>query len=133
MDSGRARQRPRTTRSIDIAGTLFELNQEQYAYFVGVWEYKLNNGNDWFLMRMPAPDDVNLTLSEVRFAQDFQASHATYANWNISSAIEFRKAARIPESILDFEIIYDGDEEALHEDAEAITAEVAHFHNLHPF
>ncbi len=112
MDSGRTRSRRRFTRSVDTAGATFELNQAQYAAFIAVWEQKLNNGTDWFQMRIATPTTETLTLSEVRFVSDISEQHLAFSNWNISVSIEYKDAAKLTEEQL-FDLLYPPPSEAV--------------------
>ena len=109
MDSGRVRQRPRFTNELELASVRFELTRVQYAVFKGVWKKKLNNGNDWFTMRLPVANNETLTLSEIRFVSDFKATHRPFQNWDISATIEFKDSAEISESLLDLFLLYGED------------------------
>ncbi len=105
MDSGRARQRPRYTEEVAFTGVVFELDTAQLSYFKGIWEHKLNNGNDWFTMRLPMADGEILTLQEVRFISDFQETYQSFTDWEVSAQIEYRDPPTISEEDLDDEIL----------------------------
>ena len=100
MDSGRARQRPRYTEEVAFTGVVFELDTAQLSYFKGIWEHKLNNGNDWFTMRLPMADGEILTLQEVRFISDFQETYQSFTDWEVSAQIEYRDPPTISEEDL---------------------------------
>ena len=101
MDSGRARQRPRYTNENEFHSVVFQLDKQELAYFKAVWVHKLNNGNDWFNMRLPAPDGESLTLQELRFTGDISRTHLAFENWEVSVDIEIRNPLTISESALD--------------------------------
>ena len=109
MDSGRRRLRPRNTKPLAEASIQLELTRFQYAFFVAIWNHKLNNGTDWFYMRLPAPNDESLTLQRIRFVGDYSADHRQHENWNISVNIEFFEQASFSQEYIDLYILYDGD------------------------
>lgn len=88
MDSGRARVRPRTTEPETVLPVVFQLDKIQYAFFVAIWRMKLNNGTDWFTMRIPQPNNKSLTLTQVRFIGDYSPQHQQHENWNVTVTLE---------------------------------------------
>ena len=121
MDSGRRRLRPRYTKALSEASVRFECTKEEYAYFVAIWKHKLNNGTDWFMMRLPAPDKQTLTLQQIRFVSDYRADHKSFENWDISVEIEFFEQSGISEDQIEAVLRYGLDyEEALADDLNGI-------------
>lgn len=109
MDSGRARQRPRFSGALELSGVRFELNTFQRKIFKSVWTHKLNNGNDWFTMRLPLANGEDLTLTEIRFVSDLKENHLPVGNWDLSARIEYREPTVVSEDILDLHIGYGED------------------------
>ena len=120
MDSGRARQRPRTTQALTLSSASFSLNRLQYAYFVAIWKHKLNNGNDWFTIRIPQPDDTSLTETQVRFAENYRASHVNFENWNITTTLEIFDESCISEDALDLATLAGDELEEVQESIEQL-------------
>ena len=120
MESGRVRQRPRFTQDVSLANIRFEYDKLQYETFRAFWAHRLNNGNDWFEMRLPVKGDESLTLVEVRFVSDYKADHRTHENWDISATIEFRAIPQMEEGGLDVLLIYGGDTQAFLNDVAAL-------------
>ena len=134
MDSGRVRQRPRFTRPLELVKVRFELNQQQYAYFKAIYQYSLNQGNDWFNMRLPVPNNGDLTLSEVRFVSDFKANHRAVGNWTITATLEFKKADSYSGNVIAVIISEGGtDVDAFVAAANHVESEVTHFFASHSF
>ena len=109
MDSGRERVRPRTTAPVVKTPVRFELTKEQFAFFVAIWRKKLNNGADWFTMRLPQPNTESLTLVQVRFKGDYSAPHKQHENWDISAELELYEEKVISLDEIDAAILYGPD------------------------
>jgi len=125
MDSGRVRQRPRFTKELELSDVRFELTRFQYSIFKGVWVREINQGNDWFTMRLPLADGAELTLAEVRFASDYRAAYRAGGNWEISATIEYRDPVTISDDLLTLYILYG-------EDLSQFQAEVAELETVFP-
>ena len=120
MDTGRIRQRPRFTRPLDTAKATFQLSRPEWATFRGVWDSKLNNGTDWFEMRLPAPNGVSLTLCKVRFISDMELKGRAHELWTVQAAIEFEEIDTLNEDVID--IIIEGGYEELDDFEAAVEA-----------
>lgn len=109
MESGRVRQRPRFSRALELGSVRFELTKQEFAWFKAAWVHKLNNGNDWFTMRLPIGNGANLTLSEIRFVSDFKANHRPVGNWDISATVEFKETETVSEGEFDLAVKFEDD------------------------
>jgi hypothetical protein len=95
MESGYTRQRRRYTTEFEAAGLAFDFTEEEYSIFKSTWFNRINAGADWFTMRLPLGDGNQLTLTTVRFTDDYKANYSTYGNWRVSAPIEFKTVVRI--------------------------------------
>ena len=133
MDSGRVRQRPRFTEELELASVKFDLTKKEYAVFKSIWVGCLNQGNDWFTMRLPVANGEDLTLVEVRFVSDYKATHRPFANWDISATLEFKESTNIGADITAVLISEGFDTNEFELQAENLLLEVGHFHDNHSF
>lgn len=133
MDSGRIRQRPRFTQEVEIATVRFELTRNEYAAFKAIWVNSINQGNDWFNMRLPIADGQHLTPSEVRFISDYKANYRPGGNWDISAMIEFKDTSSLSEVVTQVLISEGFDTNEFETASENLRLEVAHFSANHPF
>lgn len=134
MDGGEARQRSRFTISQETAQVTFELDAVSYAVFVGVWRDELNNGIDFFEMRMPVPDGDPLTLSEVRFISDYNAVSLSFEVYEITATIEFKPVIYLSADVLAVIISEGPDTTAFTAAAQSLEDEMKHFDTTpHPW
>ena len=127
LETGRTLQRKRYSGENETANVKFDLTQQEYALFKGVWVSMLNQGADWFTMRLPIADGADLTETDVRFITDYKATHMPVGNWDITASIEFKETGSLSPEAINFLIDNNFTSVSLIQLSDFVIDEVSHF------
>ena len=87
MDSGRIRQRRRFSKSFLSFSVTWVLDDEEKDQFNSIYKHLLNNGADWFYLKLPLANGMQWKV--VRFQADsFSFVHVQAMHWRITAKME---------------------------------------------
>jgi hypothetical protein len=100
MDSGTPRQRQRFTAGIRPFSASWELDDDEWALFQGVYVYKLAMGADWFDMSLPFGDGFK--TYNVRFTGDvLKGAYKDVMHWRVTATMETDNISPLSEAEVD--------------------------------
>lgn len=109
MESGVVRQRRRFTAERLVLNAKWEWNDLQMAVFIAFHKFRLNLGNDYFIMPLPLGGGVNnhvVRFLDGKFAQNYSA----VSHWDVSAQLEVLERVVFSEALMSvyLDIGFDG-------------------------
>lgn len=118
MDSGRTRQRRRSTALVRNVKLRFELSDQQMADFTGFFQDLLSGGADEFQTELFFGDGKKTYT--VRFTGNYTAVYRPHLTWLVSCAAEVFAQQPLSRDVNLLTYIIDGDPDAFEEQSDAL-------------
>lgn len=99
MDSGAVRQRRRFTAERLVLSVKWQFSDLEMAVFTAFHKFRLNLGNDYFIMNLPVGGDVQ--PHTVRFVDGkFAQAYADVMHWDVTAQLEVLERYVIDEALM---------------------------------
>lgn len=107
MDSGRARQRSRSTKEVVMARATWEFSDLEFRVFQSFYKHRIGNGADWFICELALGNRLQNYV--VRFTgEGYQNTHRPVLNWNVSANLEVEELGVMnSDELSDEEVLYE--------------------------
>ena len=102
MEAGNIRQRTRFSTIPDDLQVTWVMSREQFELFEGWFKHKINNGADWF--RMKVSDGSGVNLQDCRFKTSYKAKEVGPNFFSVTASLETRDRTIIDEATVDSRI-----------------------------
>jgi len=100
FETGRARQRRRFEYDTKFYRVEWELTDSEYDIFEAFVRTKLNFGNDWFNITLPATQGLQTVLARFKDGKH-KRSHYGNLNWRVTATLEVEADYGLTEAELD--------------------------------
>ena len=99
FETGRARQRSRFENKTSMYSVRWQLSDAEHDIFEAFHRIKLNNGNDWFNISLPATQGIQTVLA--RFVKgQYSKNHKGVLYWVVSAKLEVEEDYGLTEAEL---------------------------------
>lgn len=101
MDSGRIRQRRRSTESVNAISVKWEMTDEEFQLFESFCFFSLDGANSWFEAKILTGGGI--VTSVVRFqGGKYDATYQSHLHWVVTAKLDVQDINRMDKEVFDF-------------------------------